>query len=102
MLKRKSVANREELQVCLHSALAAIRLNPKAAPLLRFYAVAIALFTLFESTGSPCGSHLPELHPPFTRTNRSPQSPILIVEMVYSDNYGHVISLVVIHIIAVP
>ena len=58
-------------------------LNPKAPPLLRFYAVAIAMFTLFTSTDSLRGSHLPELYPPFTRTNRSPQSPILIVEMVY-------------------
>ena len=70
-----------KLHVCLYFAWTAISLSPKTAPLLRFYA--IAMFTLFTSTGSLRGSHLPELHPPFTRTNRSPQSPILIVKMVY-------------------
>ena len=75
-----------KLHVCLYFAWTAISLNPKTAAMLRFYAVATAMFTLFTSTGSLRGSHLPELHPPFTRTNRSPQSPILLVEMVYFEH----------------
>ena len=45
---------------------------------------AIAMFTLFTSTGSLRDSHLQELHPPFTRTNHSLQSPVVMGLFRYS------------------